>query len=308
MTVLFLGSGLDSCTPSDGTTTENASANNIDVSFVRTGFNTGDYSLATGWTDVQELWVHCNVYFSASFNSTIFILLDGGDGVFKLERTGNNLVMSWRSGVGTYTAIGSPVPVTGGRVNEIDLYIKTGASGEAMLFVDRTEKTSGSAAITYMTDMDNISFYAGVISGIAVADEVTVGWKVIQGWPSAAGSTSAWTGAYTNIDEATLSDADYIYSSTADEVSTFAQTLQASLTGYIPRAVAVSARAKRGTTGPQNIQLALRSGSTNYFSATKALGLGYTAVQNVWNQNPDTSADWTSAQIAALQPGVKSIT
>jgi hypothetical protein len=142
-----------------------------------------------------------------------------------------------------------------------------------------------------------------------VQDQSTIGFVLGTCVPSGAGSTSAWTGAYTDIDEAVTSDADFISSGTANQVSTFAQTAIPTLTGYVVRAVCVSARAKRGSSGPQNIRMALRSAGTNYFSGSDiSLGLGYAPVQTIWATDPATSAAWVNTAISSLEPGVKSIT
>lgn len=321
MTVLFLGGGLDSLTNTTGAITESTNGQYFDNAFSRQATATNgtgsDYAEATGWTAVQDIWVHVHFgNFSGTTNDFLY-LTDGGVNAFKLHRASNSLRMSFLSGVGTWTQIGSSVAIDSIFEHDIDIHLVTGASGEATLFLDGIERTTGSASITYAPDIDNLRIAVAsggittpnvYVSQIAVADEPTVGWRVMQGYMSGAGASTAWTGDHTTVDEAALNEADYIYSNTADQIETFAYTLVGSTTGYIPRAVAVSARAKRGGSGPQNLQLALRSGSTNYFSGSKALGLGYESYQHVWNTNPDTSADWTTSQLAALQPGVKSIT
>ena len=310
MTILYAGSGLDSLLPSDATVGESITNGDIDGSFVRSGtsVSSSGTATATGWTDVQEVWVHLALYKSIVSNSDIFKLQNGGVDVFKLTRESSVLRTYYLSGLATWTQIGSDVAMTAGMLHHLDIRYKTGASGAVELYIDQTEKFATTGSYTYATDIDNIVFPASnVVSGIAVATENTIGWRVVQGYVSGTGSDTAWTGDYTGVDEATLSDVDFINSTAADQVETFTFTPVAALTGYTVRGVCVSARAKRDASGPQSLQLALRSSGTNYFSSSKTLGLGYTAVQNIWETNPATSADWLSSQIAALQVGVKSI-
>lgn len=312
MTCLFLGSGLDSMTPSDTAVTENSSGQQ-DTSFTRSAtYSPGGVSYAEGpgWSAVQDIWVH-GYFYAPTINQTLFQLFNSGTANFRLTTTsGTALRMEYLSGASTWTQLGSDVPVAYNTPQYIDVHFKTGASGEAALYLGGTERTTASGSYTYSADIDNFRLIGGLagISGLAIADEPTIGWRVMQGYMSGAGADTAWTGDYSSVDEAALSDADFINSGTANQVETFTFTLPQSLTGYVPRAVCVSARARRGAGGPQNLQLALRSSGTTYFSGSKALGLGYEAYQHIWETNPATSADWLSSQIATLQPGVKSIT
>lgn len=318
MTFYFLGGGLDSFNNS-GTGEDDTSASGFQTEFSRNAIRVhsggSEYAETPEWSAIQDVWLHFYMTSDGSGSTTstydIIQFSDGTDVVFKLHQvSGDAQRLSYLSAPATYTQVGSSFTLP--MDSHIDIHFESGAGGEAALYFNGVEQFTAAAAMTYATDVTKIILptphNASIIgSQWAVADEPTVGGRLMQGWGSGAGASSAWTGDYTMVDEAVLNEADYIYSGTATQVETYAHSTVSSLTGYTPRAVCVSARAKRGGTGPQNMQLALRSGSTDYFSATKALGLGYTAVQNIWDTNPDTSAAWTAAQVAAAQPGVKSI-
>lgn len=315
MAVLFMGSGLDALNNS-GLNEQEISApaftSFMDSSFVRTAVRIGAFSgwaETPEWTAVQELWVH--YYVSCDSRTSDYLaLMDGSTAVFKMHTASGTMRLSYLSAPATWTQVGSAFTVPDNCY--LDIYFKSGASGEVGVYVNGVEQMTASASMTFAEDVtkarwtyvDNVYHN---ISAIAVAEEPTIGWRVNQGYPSGNGANTAWTGDYTSVDEAALSTADYIYSGTANQVETFTHTLVAAMTGYVPRAVAVAARSRRGSSGPQSLQLALRSGSTDYFSSSHSPGLGFGAEVNVWNTNPDTSADWTSSQIASLQPGVKSI-
>jgi hypothetical protein len=197
-------------------------------------------------------------------------------------------------------------------------FIVNTASGLGEIYVGGTQRLTQSVDLSAITSIRKVRIIGGSaggfgfrtrISQMIVQDQSTIGFVLGTCVPSGAGSTSAWTGAYTDIDEAVTSDADFISSGTANQVSTFAQTAIPTLTGYVVRAVCVSARAKRGSSGPQNIRMALRSAGTNYFSGSDiSLGLGYAPVQTIWATDPATSAAWVNTAISSLEPGVKSIT
>ena len=309
MTILYLGSGLDSLTPSDSAVTEDSSGGTQDLAFTRSAsvVPASSYADTPAWTAVQEVWVHAVLEPAIG---TYFYLLNGSTANFKLVATGTYLQMYYLSALATWTQIGSNVTYPYNTQQYVDIYFKTGASGAVGLYLGGTERTTATGSYTYSADVTGVRFVGEgdscEVAGIAVADEPTIGWRVTQGYMSGAGADTAWTGDYTSVDEAELNDADFLNSTSAGQVETFTATFP-TLTGYTPRAVCVSARARRGASGPQGLQLALRSSGTNYFSATKTLGLGYTAVQNIWETNPATSADFLLSQIASLQPGVKSV-
>ncbi len=217
-----------------------------------------------------------------------------------------------------WTNIGSAVSVTTNGIRQrYDIYITGGGtgSGTAELYISGTLRANGTADFTAVTNL--IKFRGYGLNTVAearscnliVADEPTIGMKLMTIYASGAGSDSAWSsGTWASVDEVATSDVDFISSASANQVHTFAGTAISAFTGYTVRAVAVTARAKRDATGPQNLQLVVRVSGTNYFSSTKALTVGYGAIFNVWETSPATSVAWTVAEMSGLQFGVKSIT
>lgn len=123
-----------------------------------------------------------------------------------------------------------------------------------------------------------------------------------------AGTNSDWTGAYTDVDEADPSTTDIISSATANQVSTFATDDLPSIGADVIRAVQVSVMARRGSTGPQNLQTVLRASSVNQTGATQLLNTGYNTYREIYTQNSVTGVEFTKAEIDASEVGVKSIT
>lgn len=312
MTRLFMGSGLDSFNNSGTGEVENNGPTQIDASFVRNGVRV----LAGGWVDTpewaaeQELWVHYYLEGGHTSDGDYLHFMDGSTVVAKVHKVSGTLRFSYLSALATYTQIGDSFSHVSN--SHYDFYFKSGASGEVGVYLNGVEQMTASGSMTYAPDVTKVR-WPGIsggyhnVSAVVIDTVPTIGRRIVQGYMSGNGANTAWTGDYSSVDEAVLNEADYIYSGTANQVETFSYTLVVPMTGYTPKAVCVSARIARGSTGPENAQLALRSGGTDYFSSTKAIGLGYTAIQNIWEQNPDTSADWNSGQISALQPGAKSI-
>lgn len=128
-------------------------------------------------------------------------------------------------------------------------------------------------------------------------------------FPSGAGATTAWTASsgnnYECVDEATPnSDTDYVSSSTADQIDTYAFGNLATTAGAV-KGVQVSAFARKDDAGSRNIALVARPGSTDRAGDTQALSDSYTYYSQIWETNPDTSAVWTISEVNASEFGVK---
>lgn len=145
--------------------------------------------------------------------------------------------------------------------------------------------------------------------------------RVVTLTPTDNGSNTDWTGGGSppgsnSVDELETDDSDIISSATAEEVETFTTgNLPAAVSTYTVSELRVTARACRGSTGPQNLQLALQSNTaspeTTFFSETKSLGLSFAAVVGVFPSDPDEGSPgvpWENADIDAIEIGVKSIT
>lgn len=292
----------------------------VDTSFARASMQaTGSShheSLDIGAPD--DFWCHFDFSpdlpaHASTYREMITFRTSGGTDVFRVQHIATGCRMQALIAA-VWTTVGSvaSAALSSGDRQTFDLHIEgNSATGNATLYIAGVERiTATSVDLSAVTTIDNIRGYSTgskpCLSQVVVSDEPTIGGRLLTRYPNGAGADTAWVGDYTAVDEITNSDADFINSGTATQVETFTQTGPA-ITGYIPRAVGVYVRARRGAGGPQNLQLALRSAGTNYFSGNKALGLGYNIYGHIWETNPATSADWLSTAIDALQPGVKSI-
>ncbi len=298
-----------------------------DTSFSRCGLRTtgNSYLDTSQFAALTECWTHMSFNHRSDGGGTYYPLywLNASDTqVLRMKHvTSGTETVSFESWDGAaWVAAGASISLPlASAMQVIDVrFVVNSATGTVALYVAGTERINSTVDLSAIASIRKLRVAAGVsgfssesrFSQVVIADESTIGFRLGTCYVSAAGATSSWTGAYTDIDETVYSDADFINSGSANQVSTFAQTAIPTLTGYTVRAIAVTARAKRNSaSGPQNTRMALRSSGTDYFSGSDiALGLGYTPVQTIWETNPATSAAWVNTAIAALQPGVKSIT
>lgn len=325
MTIHILGGEMGGWIPSDGNATERTTGV-WDTAFSRCALGPRgslSYHESASFSALHELWVHFALTDGAGSggSTTIQAMVlcnAAGTELFRVRwnSTASQLSMEYWNG-SAYATAGSAFSIdVGAGLQHLDLYVNgNSATGSCTLYVSGTQRaTAASVDLSQVASITKLRQYGmGSVSDTAVSQVVvsttsTIGGRLFTVPVTGAGATSSWTGAYTSIDEIAYSDADFINSDTANQVSTFSVTAP-TLTGYQVVAVAVTARAKRGSaSGPQNIQLALRSAGTDYFSSTQALGLGYGAHVNTWETDPATAAAWVNTAIATLQPGVKSIT
>jgi hypothetical protein len=148
---------------------------------------------------------------------------------------------------------------------------------------------------------------------LVVDDAAWIGDTKIQGIrPTAAGNAAQWTpsaGAnFQCVDEVPPDDADYVETNTAAILDTHGF---GDLVGSIEsiKCVQVHARSvKEGAPTPQNLQLAVRSGATDYFSGNKAVpAAAPKGLFNIWETDPNTAAAWLASGVNAAEFGYKAV-
>lgn len=330
MTFYFAGGEMGAYLPSDATSDEFAgtfAGNDLfDPSFTRCcligGYaSSSQYAQSADMALPDEFYTHFDFYppsASAASADNFIEFCAGSTGLFRLRYSGSSSTIQMQAKIsGSFTNIGSPVTFSNAAMQTIDLYIDgNSATGTAELYLSGTLRESAAAVdLSAVTAIDNIKHYGPTgsnggpaISQVIIADEPTIGMRLMTVYPSGAGASSQFTGPYTGIDEIIYNDADFIYSATNGHISLFTGTAISALTGYVVRAVAVTSRSKRGAAGPANLQHVLRVNGNNYASSSNALGVGYGAFCDIWATNPDTAVDWLVADIATLQFGVKAVT
>lgn len=324
MTILTAGGEMGAGVPADAQTFDTASAS-FDNAFARGAISTyglgggipGSYYESEHITEAPEVFFHGD-WFQDTFGNAenVVTFYDGSDlAIFKVEVTATGASLSIQmkylaSDNTTWTNIGSAATTLVDTLNTIDIHLDCANPGTASLYLSGTERSTGTANLSHIGGVSYFrlrSSLDGDWSQMILSTESTIGHRLKTVPPTGAGATADWTGTYAEVDEITYSDADFVNSSTNGQVELFSHSTTIPA-GYKVKAVVVTARAKRGSSGPQNLQLALRSGGTVYTSSSKALGLGYGAYTAVWENDPATSAQFTASAISTLQFGVKAIT
>jgi len=151
------------------------------------------------------------------------------------------------------------------------------------------------------------------ISAVMVADEPTLNIDYVQTKPTSAGNYTAWTGAYTDVDENGYTDSDYVVSyDTAGESITFGKaSIPAAFndTDHDVVAVGVSTRAwKSVDTTNWNLETLVRSGTTDGAGTSNALALTKQPYRHIYATDPNTASAWTVTNADAAEIGLRSST
>lgn len=327
----LVAGGMDALTASDGSVFETAAALSsgvfpFDTAFadcaVRVGTGTGNITsyAEANHANLTTYWKRFDLYFLANGAPSLEYPLmrfynSVGTEVAKITVTSASLSDLSRL-VRTYIWNGSAfVQVGAGFYYQPDTrtpfvvnFVPT--TGAFAIYLSGSLRDSGTGST--FSNICKSRMYAAYMttywSQIRVADYSLIGTNLKTIVPDTASATNtAWTGTYIEVDEVAYSDADFIYSTSNGDVETYTKS-GLDLSAYIVQGMAVSARANCGATGPQNLQLALRTSATNYVSASILQGAGYAVSQNIWATNPNTSAAWASAAAQAAEFGVKAIT
>lgn len=134
-------------------------------------------------------------------------------------------------------------------------------------------------------------------------------------WPTAAGANSGFTPSvdavanYTMVDERPASDTDYVRTNTSDALDTYGMSNFVPPQADVPwkiKCIQPQARAMyEGISAVTQLNMAVKTGGTVYESASLPLTTIWSGVGAVMEQNPNTSVDWTIAEIDGLEAGYR---
>lgn len=337
MAILFGAGELESFIVT-GTTPSAVLSGDFDANFARCSIRSRGSagSASSTYTDLRadylEGWAHWEYFSSVTrdTNHVIWLLATStGQGVFRIRITGTGqpipLILeywngsawtSWGAFTGQASSTRSQYDVhwniaDSGGVVEVFIngaQVATSGVGDTLQFVGATGRQVYFSSGDTNNNANSGSFSQCIVTS---GNQDTRSMKLATLGPTGAGATSSWSGTFADIDEIGVwNDADYIFSGTANQVSTFTlANLSATAATLDPIAVTTGGRARKGTGGPQNIQHAIRTGATDYFAATDpTLTTSFgTMVQGIWELNPNTGLAWTVSDINGLEAGFKSI-
>ena len=171
---------------------------------------------------------------------------------------------------------------------------------------------SGDSSISGVSDLDcvvsykpnNSDYYA--LSEVVLADSDTRSLRVQTMAPTGAGTTDNWTGAYTDVNEVTLSDATNVSTNSTGQDEQFNVTDLQSGT-FAVLAVRFAARAALGVgSTPTGLKLGFNSGGSVAVGGALTPGSSYGLLEQVFSTNPVTSAAWAQSDMNGLQMDLQS--
>ncbi len=123
-------------------------------------------------------------------------------------------------------------------------------------------------------------------------------------------TTSGWAaegGDYTRL-QSDDGDTSRLYSPTNNDVYQCTLTNTSGLSGKTINSITVHAKVKSLDPVNNTMQIGIRTGSTDYYSANKDTNPNnttYIDFTETWTTNPNTSVAWTTSDLDALQMGLK---
>lgn len=319
------GDSLSTNDPSSSAVVDNGASFNATWSTGALAIPPGETTTSVKWPTEADFWMHTVFAVGLPLNpvgSEVALIqyLLAGVVVAQVNATGFTALTFYlyTKQSGSLTLVGTSAAITTypGILNTLDWRVKAGASGVGAMYSAGTpafEATgldnSGFAGIDQVKrfSFDSSIFHDATTfwSQSVYRGESTIGDFVYTMRIDSNGATQQWTGTYTDINELPTNDATFISSGTPGQVSTFLDTTL-DLTGLSVLAVETSARMRVQGSGPTNLDLALRSGGTNYFASPITAGAGFQAAANSWTQNPNGSVSWVPAAAETTEPGAKS--
>jgi hypothetical protein len=166
----------------------------------------------------------------------------------------------------------------------------------------------GIGGVSPMMYWDNIVVYSA--SG-AIPNTWTPETRIYEDLPNGAGALAEWTpsaGAnWQCVDEQPSNgDSDYVSAASSPLTDVYAFPSSTVPAGSIVYAVAVHATARKDDAGTNDLDLVLRSGSTNYASGTSSgLTASYVRYRRLWDNDPATGTSWTVSGANAASAGIR---
>jgi hypothetical protein len=320
-TLPHAGGELSSFDPQDNTCIEMTTSGTFDPAMSRCSIGfTQDGSAgfkSPTWAAAPEFWMH-GAHFPGSGGNQgpVINFYDGGAIVAQVTQPSGGISNTWSLQTlqgGILTTVGT-MSFPNSTLMKFAFRLVAGASGIAegymagtLIFRVTGLNHSGFSGVTQTQVIGPTGGFSTYWSQI-IHDTIShVGSSLMTLAPDTASViNTGWSGPVGNINKVALNDATNVTSNAAGQVSTYYKA-GASLGTYNVLAVFIGARAQLTAGSDTNIQIALRSGGSNYYSSTIALDAGYQACCASWTTNPATSSAWTPSQAAVIEGGMQSI-
>lgn len=255
-------------------------------------------------------------------NTSIFALYAGATLLVQIRRLATTgYLAAYRGTTQIKAATTKPVLVSGGirliearvKIHDTEGVVQVKVDGEMVIDFSGDTKPGTDTQINMLklgSSESSIYGYA-YFDDFIVDDADWIGNTKIQAiLPNGAGSSTQWDPSagdnYACVDERPASDTDYVSTNTVGEIDLYAASNLSGSIGSV-KCVQLQARcAYEGSPTPTHLQLGLRSGGANYFSADKTPPASFgQSVYALWDTNPADSEAWEEADVNALEIGFK---
>lgn len=344
--VLFAGGGIDTVTVLAGTVAD-ISSSGFDTTYSDSAINsaqsrnssttgaTGGHTWRASFRDPttmalttvtsgQTAFAHASHFVNDNASSLAasyaFWMVDSADGPWLSVRYASAGLMGLYGNTGTaaaptWTLLGSTFGWSTSR-EDWDLKLTLGSPHSAEFYINGALKASGTFTNASLT---NIGGFCGTSYENSIPNTwsqllgteglSTINAKVFNKRASGAGTTSGWSGAYTDVNEAVLSDTTVLTALTAGLKTTLAYGDVTVPTGYSIGSVWLWTRANNDGGAPANLKPVCRSSGTDYSgSSFSGMAVGIGNFPKAYSSDPATSAAWTQSGYNAAEFGVESAT
>ncbi len=262
---------------------------------------------------VTSAWLSCQLYTSSvSSQKDIGFGKSGTNSGLFIANNGNQIqLIKYNGSTSTTLATESGHSFSG--LLKVDMQvIDYGATATVNIYASGVLALTytGNVAVSGMTNFDSVYLTRDIIaihaSEIIVADEDTRTMSLRTRYPTADGTTHDMTGAYSDVDEVTINDADVIYTNTADkdqqcEIS----DLPAGTFAVLATKIAVRA-CKSEDASIDKIKLGYLSDGNVAVGSTKSLTTSMVTYEDLFATNPVSLSAWLQSEQNALQVNVRS--
>jgi hypothetical protein len=313
MAVLWQGHEAEAYILGDATNVEDSGV--ADSGYERTGMRvgrtSGSLTSAPDWGAVDEIW-HRFVHASSggySVNMVIWAAKNSSGQIVAqiiVPTTTTAKYQVWNGAafvdvgsawslLGADTKARFDIHHRGGSTGIVEVYY--GAPGSRSLVVGVSGSYTSAVSIVRVFHAPNTvgGFFNTVVAHEVVQTTSTLNATSEVKQPTSEGTDVGGTGAYTDVNESTFSDANLINFSAAAQRHSFKAGAR-TLTQAIVTGVTASCRAWYEAGGPTQIKPYLMIGGTRYYGTTFTLTLTAAAYQYTWTTNPSTGVAFTPAE------------
>lgn len=319
MSIIWCG-GEDLDFQNGGPVASNNSSGWRRTAYSRTALLSGSYysfAKSTIFSPMTSGWFHCTAVrtFSNVANHIGIMQYSNNKGFFITSTISTSKLRLTKYDGSSYNELAVESGNTFSGICIWDLYFSGLGTNDTIILWNNGMKIieyTGDLSLSGMTGLDSVYLFGqnattganGIYSEIIVADEDTRLMSLKTLVPNAAGDTNDWVNDYTSIDEETIQTIDAVYIDSVDK------DFQCNLTGmptgdFQIKAVKCTIFVS-DSLASRAVQIGIKTNSVVHLGSTKNLDSSWETKEELFNNNPETSDQFTPDEINALQLNVRS--